>query len=106
MPLLIVSSVVAMQNPQTPPAAPPSDQPRFRGGANLVRVDAYVLQDGVPVTNLAAEDFEVLEDRVPQRVESLELIRPRGPAAQRALREPNTVAESRDMAADSAARVF
>ena len=82
------------------------EQPRFRAGANLVRVDAYVLKDGAAVTDLVAEDFEVLEDNVRQRVETLELIQPRGPAPQNALREPNTVAESREMATDPAARVF
>ena len=80
--------------------------PRFRAGANLVRVDAYVTADGVPVKDLTAEDFVVLEDNVAQRVESFQMIQPRGPAPIAALREPNTVAESREMARDPAARVF
>jgi VWFA-related protein len=80
--------------------------PRFRAGANLVRVDAYVTVDGTPVKDLVAEDFEVLEDNIPQRVESFQMIQPRGPAPVSALREPNTVAESREMARDPEARVF
>jgi VWFA-related protein len=80
--------------------------PRFRAGANLVRVDAYVTVDGTPVKDLTAEDFEILEDNVPQRVESLQLIQPRGPAPISALREPNSVRESREMAREADARVF
>ena len=80
--------------------------PRFRAGANLVRVDAYVTADGKPVVDLVADDFEVLEDGVVQQVESFQLIQPRGPGPATALREPNTVAESRAMARDPAARLF
>ena len=87
------------------PAAPP-EQPRFRGGANLVRVDTYVAKDGAAITDLAASDFEVLEDGVPQRIENFEIIRPRGPAPQSARNEPTTVAESRAMATDPDARLF
>jgi VWFA-related protein len=82
------------------------EQPRFRAGANLVRVDAYVSQDGQAVTTLAAEDFEVLEDGVPQRVESFELIRARPPVPQSARVEPSTVADARAMAAAPESRVF
>jgi VWFA-related protein len=80
--------------------------PRFRAGANLVRVDAYVTADGKPVSDLTVDDFEVLEDGVVQKVESFQLIQPRGTAPVSALREPNTVAESRQMASDPAARLF
>jgi VWFA-related protein len=82
------------------------EQPRFRAGANLVRVDSYVTADGKPVTDLTVDDFEVLEDGVPQKVESFQLIVPRrpGPVAER--REPNSVSESREMARDPAARLF
>jgi VWFA-related protein len=80
--------------------------PRFRSGANLVRVDAYITLNGVPVQDLQIDDFEVLEDNVPQRLESFQLIQPRGPAPVQALREPNTVAQSREMARDPEARLF
>ena len=96
---------------QAPPPAqegaqPAQPEPRFRAGANLVRVDAYVMADGLAVTDLTLKDFEVLEDNVPQRIESFQLIQPRPAAAVNELREPNTVAESREMARDPAARVF
>jgi hypothetical protein len=91
---------------QQEPAQPATEQPRFRAGANLVRVDAYVTADGAAVTDLTMQDFEVLEDNVPQRLESFELIRPRPRGPENELREPNTVAEAREMAADAEARVF
>jgi VWFA-related protein len=81
-------------------------QPRFRGGANLVRVDTYVTAGGKPVTDLTIDDFEVLEDGVPQRLESFQLVQPRAPAPQALLREPNTVGDSRTMARDPEARLF
>jgi VWFA-related protein len=102
--LLLVSSGLWGQQPAAPP--PDETQPRFRGGANLVRVDAYVTQDGAPVTDLTMQDFEVLEDNVQQRVESFELIEPRPPGPQVERREPSTVAEAREMAADPDARLF
>ena len=80
--------------------------PRFRGGANLVRLDAYVTADGTPVKDLTITDFEVLEDNVPQRLESFQVVVPRPPASADVLREPNTVAESVAMARDPDARVF
>jgi VWFA-related protein len=92
--------------PQQQEQQPPPQEPRFRAGANLVRVDAYVMADGKAVTDLTLKDFEVLEDNVPQRIESFQLIQPRGPAPVSELREPNTVAESREMAKDPQARVF
>ena len=108
--LLTGPALIAGQQTTPPPQEPaqPTEQPlpRFRAGANLVRVDAYVMQDGQPVTDLTINDFEVIEDSAPQRVESFELIRPRGPAPQAVRREPNTVAESRAMAADPDSRVF
>src|SRR5262245_300207 len=82
-----------------------SSRPTFRTGANYVRVDVYPTRDGTPVTDLASADFEILEDKVPQRIEQFErvLIRSAGPQDTR--REPNTVAESRQAALDPRARV-
>jgi VWFA-related protein len=44
-------------------------QPVFTARTELVRVDVLVTADGQPVKGLAAEDFEVLDGGVPQRVE-------------------------------------
>jgi VWFA-related protein len=100
---LLGVSVTAQQG--APGAEGQTAQPRFRGGANLVRVDTYVTADGQPVKDLTLDDFEVLEDNVPQRLESFQLVVPRPPAPD-AVREPNTVSEAREMARDPEARLF
>ena len=110
------------QQPSTPPpaveppaagqSAAPQDEPqlpRFRGGTNLVRLDAYVSANGVAVTDLTADDFEVFEDDNPQKVESFELIRARGPGANTdtvSSPNPTSTQEQREAAQDPAARVF
>jgi len=80
--------------------------PRFRAGASLVRVDAYPTLNGQAVKDLTAADFEVLEDGVPQKVESFELVEVRAGGPQESRREPNTVRESLAMAEDARARIF
>lgn len=51
-------------------------QPIFRAGTDLVRVDVTVTEHGdEPVADLKAEDFEILEDDVPQTVETLKFLR-------------------------------
>lgn len=95
--VLLLTTSVAAQEPRPP---------RFRGGANLVRVDAYATSNGTALTDLQADDFEVLEDDVPQRVETFELIGPRGPDDRAARQEPATAAESLAAAGDADSRVF
>ncbi len=82
------------------------DQPTFRTGANYVRVDMYATSDGKSIDDLTAEDVEVLEDGVAQKIEAFEHVRvsPAGPQEFR--REPNTVEQSRQMAAEGRARIF
>jgi len=47
----------------------------FRAGINFVRVDAIVTdKNGAPVGDLKAEDFEVIEEGKPQRIETFKLI--------------------------------
>lgn len=81
-------------------------KPTFRAEANYVRVDMYAMRDGQPVEDLAQEEIEVLEDGVPQKIATFEhvKVRPAGPQETRI--EPNTVAQSRQAAADPRARVF
>ena len=79
--------------------------PRFRAGANLVRVDAYVSLDGTAVTDLKAEDFLVFEDDKPQQVESFQLIAARPPNPQAERREPTNVRDMQQQAQDSS-RLF
>jgi VWFA-related protein len=80
--------------------------PRFRAGASLVRVDAYPTLKGQAVTDLTAGEFEVLEDGVPQKVESFELVQVRAGGPQESRREPNSVREAQAMAEDARARIF
>jgi VWFA-related protein len=82
------------------------DQPTFRTGANYVRVDMYATADGKSIDDLIAEEVEVLEDGVAQKIEAFEHVRvsPAGPQEFR--REPNTVEQSRQMAAEARARIF
>jgi hypothetical protein len=54
----------ARQEPQ-PPLLPPT----FRGGTNIIRVDATVTdRNGTPLTSLTADDFEVREPTLTARL--------------------------------------
>jgi VWFA-related protein len=103
--LALAALTVASLAAQAPDTRPPQ-QPTFRGGANYVRVDLYASQDGRPVIDLRRDEIELLEDDVPQTVESFEHVRipPGGPESLRV--EPNSVRASQQMAADPRARVF
>jgi VWFA-related protein len=58
--LAVAAAVVGVLAQQPPPAQQP---PVFRGGTTLVQVDAIVTDDsGRPVIDLAAADFDVLDD--------------------------------------------
>ena len=47
----------------------------FRAGINFVRVDAIVTdKNGAPIGDLKAEDFEVIEEGKPQKIETFKLI--------------------------------
>ena len=73
--LLLTAGVVA-QEQKPAPAEPPPQQPIFRAGTDLVRVDVTVTQRGdEAVSDLTMEDFEISEDDVPQTVETLKFIR-------------------------------
>ena len=80
--------------------------PRFRSGANLVAVDAYVSKDGVPVTDLQAEELDVLEDDRPQKIESFRLVRARGAGGVTTRPEPLGSVAQRDAASDPDSRLF
>jgi VWFA-related protein len=95
--LFLLAAVVVLQA---------QDQPTFRTGANYVRVDMYATVDGKSVNDLTAEEIEVLEDGVPQKLEAFEHVQVRPAGPQEVRREPNTVEESRQAAADARARVF
>jgi len=84
--LFLLAAVVVLQA---------QDQPTFRTGANYVRVDMYATVDGKSVDDLTAEEVDVLEDGVPQKLEAFEHVQVRPAGPQEARREPNTIEESR-----------
>jgi VWFA-related protein len=90
-------AAVSAQQPQ---------QPTFRGGTNVVRVDLYATRDGKLVDDLKQTEVDVLEDGVKQTIESFERVLVRPPVSEELRAEPNTVPESRQMAADPRARIF
>ena len=61
---------------QQPPPPPASTQkpPVFRGGTNLVTVDAYPTHGGRVIEGLTKDDFEIFEDGKPQAVQTLDFI--------------------------------
>ena len=72
---LLALLALLVQSPQAAPSASPSQpQPRFRGGTNMVRVDAFMTKDGAPVQDLHADDVEIFEDGAPQKIQSFEHI--------------------------------
>ena len=63
----------ALTEPQPPP--PPQQPPIFRGGTNLVQVDAIVADaDGRPVGDLTAADFDVLDDGKPVTIDRVRFL--------------------------------
>ena len=70
MRLLLLATLVGLAGSQQPPAVQ-----TFRSGAQIVEVDVRVLgKDGKFVTDLALADFEITEDGVPQKIQSVVLI--------------------------------
>jgi hypothetical protein len=90
---------VAAAQDQLPP-------PTFRTEANYVRVDVFPTREGAAVPDLTAADFEVFEDKVPQKIEQFERIVIRAAGSGEGRREPNSVAESREAIRDPRTRVF
>jgi VWFA-related protein len=89
---LLLATLVALGGSQQPPqAAPPQT---FRSGAQVVEVDVRAIgKDGKFITDLGLADFEITEDGVPQKLQSLVLIG-RAPVAPVAPSVPAPVAPS------------
>jgi VWFA-related protein len=96
---------VLSQAQATPTPAPSPQQPRFRGGTNLVRVDAFATKGSVPVQDLTADDFEIFEDNTPQKIDTFEhvVIEPARPGERV---DPSSASQAIQMAADPHRRVF
>jgi len=102
------AAMLAAGGHQPSPAKTPQAQqrPTFRSDVNFVRLDVFARLKGLPVPDLAQEDFEVLEDGVVQKVAAFEhiLIRPGADSAERV--DPRNVRESIQMAGDARNRLF
>ena len=83
------------------------DPPRtFETAVNYVRVDMYPLAGDKPVTDLRAEEVELLEDGAPQKIEQFEHVQIAGRRPQTLRPEPSTMAEMQRALKDPRARVF
>jgi VWFA-related protein len=88
-----LATLIALADAQQAPAPQPQT---FRSGAQIVEVDVRVLKDGRFVNDLGPSDFQVSEDGVPQKIESVVLVAPAPPAplAPSALPAPAPLAPS------------
>jgi len=91
---------------QAPQAGSQPQAPVFRRAVNLVMVDAYPTAGGAPIADLAQDEFEILEDGVPQRVALFERKTFRAPVPEPLRAEPRDLRESNRIAADPRSRVF
>src|SRR5437667_11173726 len=67
--LVFASAFSQTQNSQPAPAQESADMPVLRVTVNLVQVDAVITDSkGKQVTNLTADDFEVLQDGKRQKI--------------------------------------
>jgi VWFA-related protein len=94
------------QQPPEPPQTQAQQRPVFRAGTHFVRVDAYPTQDGQIVEGLEADDFEILEDGKPQKVETVEFIEYAGWNPNAARTDPNSQRDAFQLAADPKYRIF
>src|SRR3954453_1264566 len=72
---LLVAAILALGQQPTP--QPPSQSPErqvFRGGTQVVRVDAYPTRDGRVIEGLTADDFEVYEDGKRQPIANVDFV--------------------------------
>lgn len=86
------------------PATP--QQPTFRTAANFVQVDVYPVAGGRAVGDLTKDDFEVLEDGVPQVIETFEHVSVGAGSLPSERVEPRSLREANEQAADARNRLF
>ena len=74
---IVIASAIA--GAPTRIASQDRPQPTFRTEANYVRVDVYATtKDGGRFDDLRRDEFELLEDRVPQTIDQFATVRIRG----------------------------
>jgi VWFA-related protein len=103
---MVVCAMLGVVAAQQPPPTAAQQRPVFRGGTHFVRVDAYPTEDGKIIEGLGADDFEVLEDGKPQKIESFDFLKFETftPGAER--RDIRSQRDGFDLAADPHYRVF
>ena len=94
---LVAAATLLAQQQQPPP---------FRAGTNFVHVDVYPTSHGTTVPDLTAVDFDVLEDGVPQKIETFEHVDIRGFTPEEAKAEPTSTREATSMAETTKGRLF
>lgn len=94
--------------PSTSTPEPQTDgqQPTFRGGVTYVSVDVYPRRDGRIVEGLTIDDFEILEDGVPQAIDRFEFVRVEGQPVDGDRIDPTSQADGDRQATDPHSRVF
>jgi VWFA-related protein len=81
-------------------------RPVFRSDVNFITVDAYPLIDGRVVEGLTVDDFEVLEDGRPQRVESFDFVRADERMTSAERRDPRSQSDMLEQLKDPRSRAF
>jgi len=104
LPALILAVFLAAALAAQTPARP--QQPTFKAGVNLVRVDAYVTANGRAVPDLNEADFEVREDGVLQRIETFERVVAAPSTSEVDRDEPANVDESNEAAGNARNRHY
>ena len=107
--LVAVCALLLGGPPTTAQQSTAQDQPRptFRTEANYIRVDVYATtRDGMLVTDLRREDFELLEDGVSQNIDQFSPIEIRTGNVSVTRSDPRTPEDSRQAATEPHARVF
>jgi VWFA-related protein len=100
-----LAGVLVARAPEGPQTAAPQP-PVFRRDATFVQVDVYPSRDGRPVEDLAQEDFEIVEDGAPQVIRDFQRISRPAITQVTDRKDPTSVAEAFEQAADGRRRVF
>ena len=106
MPLGFAGGLVSLSLAILSAVPPQTQQPPFRAGTTLINVDVYPRRNGRVIEGLTTQDFQVLEDGVPQRVDAFEFIRTESMTPDADRRDPGTKEEGDRLAADPHNRVF
>jgi VWFA-related protein len=74
--VLLLCTLATAQAQESDTTPDPADTKIFRVDVNLVQVDAVVTdKEGLPVTDLTADDFIILQDGKPQEITNFSLVR-------------------------------